>query len=402
MPSASTADPADDRTARAEAIAASQVKRPVVALVIDAIYPYSLGGRELRCHELVKRLADYADVHVYTMNWWTGPRTVSGENVTFHAVSRLIPMYRKNRRSIWQGFCFAIGCTRLITRKFDVVEADHIPYFQILVLRIIATLRRKRFVVTWHEVWGYSYWRTYLGWLGLGAWFVEWLAMRLPDQIVAASPQTADRLRASLGARKPIAVAPNGIDIEAIGSSSPDPSSTDLVVVGRLMAHKRVSLLFEAMALLHAQQVPVTCRVIGDGPDRSRLHRLAEELGIAGAVEFRHDVHEQKEVYSLVKSAKAFVSPSDREGFGIAVLEALACGVPVVTTAAPNNLAQHLVSRSAHGVVCEPTAPALADAIRGVLAMADPAATAPSGEDPWLTEYRWELITPEIVKALRI
>jgi glycosyltransferase involved in cell wall biosynthesis len=400
MPSRKGAAPPDDGDARTAALPAN--RRPVVALVIDAIYPYSLGGRELRCHELVRRLADRADLHVYTMHWWNGPRTLRGENVTFHAVCKLIPMYRKNRRSIWQAVCFAVGCARLIARKFDVLEADHIPYFQILVLRAIATLKRKRFVVTWHEVWGYSYWRSYLGWLGPGAWFIEWLAMRLPDHIVAASPQTAERLRAMLGTRTPVSVAPNGIDLEAIGNAFPGQTSTDLVVVGRLMAHKRVGLLFEAIAQLHAEGLKVTCRVIGDGPDRLRLHRQAQELGISTAVEFLHDVREQKEVYSLLKSARAFVSPSDREGFGIAVLEALACGVPVVTTSAPNNLAQHLVSRSSRGIICEPYAAALADAIKCVLSSPDSLRLATSDEDSWLREYRWESITPEVVKALRI
>ncbi len=399
MASPSAAFPVDDAQVGA---GRGQDKRPAVALVIDAIYPYSLGGRELRCHELVRRLADRADIHVYTMHWWNGPRTLRTENVTFHAVSKLIPMYRKNRRSIWQALSFAAGCTRLIWSKFDVLEADHIPYFQIFVLRAIATAKRRRFVVTWHEVWGYSYWRSYLGWLGPGAWFVEWLAMRLPDHIVAASPQTAERLQAALGGRASVSVAPNGIDLEAIGSVCADSAPTDVVVVGRLMAHKRVGLLLDAIALLHAQGLPVTCRVIGDGPDRLRLHRQAEELGIRAAVEFLHDIREQKEVYSLVKSAKVFVSPSDREGFGIAVLEALACGVPVVTTAAPNNLAQYLVARSSRGTVCESSAPALADAIKAVLSAPDLSATGANGQDPWLSEYRWESVTPAVVKALQI
>jgi len=399
MASPRAAFPVDNGEARTSA---GQGKRPVVALVIDAIYPYSLGGRELRCHELVRRLPDRAEIHVYTMQWWNGPRTLRDEKVTFHAISRLIPMYGRNRRSIWQALRFAAGCTRLIGRKFDVLEADHIPYFQILVLRLIATAKRKRFVVTWHEVWGYSYWRSYLGWLGPGAWFVEWLAMRLPDHIVAASSQTAERLKAAVGSRTSVSVAPNGIDLEAIGSACADSAPTDLVVVGRLMAHKRVSLLFEAIALLHAQGLPLTCRVIGDGPDRLRLYRQAEALGISAAIEFRHDVREQKEVYSLVKSAGAFVAPSDREGFGIAVLEALACGVPVVTTSAPNNLSQYLVARSCRGTICEPTAPALADAIRAVLSRPDSPKMDAHCQDAWLSEYSWESVTPEVAKALQI
>jgi hypothetical protein len=55
-------------------------------------------------------------------------------------------------------------------------------------------------------------------------------------------------------------------------------------------------------------------------------------------------------------------------GFGIAVLEALACGVPVVTTSAPDNLARHLVARSVHGTICDSSAPAIAAAIKVLLA----------------------------------
>src|SRR5215469_14954 len=160
--------------------------RVVVALVTDAIFPYHCGGKELRYYELVKRLESRADVHVYTMNWWSGPRSITRDSVTFHAVCRYHPLYSAGRRSIAQGIFFAVGCLRLLTCRFDVLEADHMPYIQIPVLRLIATLRRKPLVVTWHEVWGRAYWREYLGWAGLIAWFFEWLSMRLPDHIIAA------------------------------------------------------------------------------------------------------------------------------------------------------------------------------------------------------------------------
>jgi hypothetical protein len=48
--------------------------RRVVAMVSDAIHPYHRGGKELRYYELTRRLAGRADIHVYTMNWWNGPR----------------------------------------------------------------------------------------------------------------------------------------------------------------------------------------------------------------------------------------------------------------------------------------------------------------------------------------
>lgn len=376
---------------------------PIVALVSDAIFPYHYGGREIRYHELTRRLAGRAELHLYTMHWWDGPRVRKDEGVTLHGISRLYPMYTRNRRSLRQAIFFSVACMRLLASRFDVLEADHMPLLQILVLRFVATVKHKRFVVTWHEVWGHSYWRQYLGRAGLIAWFVEYLAMRLPDHIIAASSHTAERLFDRLGARASITIAPNGIDLEAVRRTYPHHTGTDLVVVSRLMPHKRISMLLEAVALLHAEGISVTCRVIGDGPERESLQDQARTLGVAGAVEFRHDVREQKEVYELVKAAKVFVLPSAREGFGIAVLEALACGVDVVTTSAPDNLAQHLVARSAHGTICDSTASAIADAVKPLLAARGSSAGEDSGDaDLWMAEYNWDAMVERVITALQI
>ena len=138
---------------------------------------------------------------------------------------------------------------------------------------------------------------------------------------------------------------PNGIDLDLIHQVGAAAELTDLVVVGRLIQHKRVDMLLDALASLRASGVHLSCRIIGDGPARAALKEQARNLGIADAVEFRDDIANQKELYSLVKAAKVFVSLSAREGFGLAVLEAIACGIPVLTTSAPDNLAQHLVAR---------------------------------------------------------
>ncbi len=372
-------------------------RRCVVAMVSDAIYPYHRGGKEVRYHELARRLAEHAEVHVYTMHWWKGPGERTEGPVTFHAICGLHGLYTKNRRSVSQALLFALACFRLLKSTFDVLEADHMPYFPVLALRVVATLKRRPLVVTWHEVWGRAYWRGYLGRAGLAAWMIESLAMRLPDHIIAASPQTAQRLRLLGACRGPITEAPNGIDIDAIRNARPDEAATDLVVVGRLMAHKRVGMLLEAVALLHAEGVPVTCRVIGDGPERLRLHRQARALGIEDAIDFRHDVGEQDHLYALMKAAKVFVFPSAREGFGIAVLEALAAGLPVVTTSAPDNLARHLAARSSAGIICDPSAPALAAAARRALA----GCGSPGGDgESWLAEYSWETTARRVAEAL--
>jgi glycosyltransferase involved in cell wall biosynthesis len=364
-------------------------RRPIVALVCDVVYPYSHGGREIRNQELLSRLGQRLEVHVYTMNWWDGPPSYTNSGVTYHAISPLLPLYRNNRRSLLQALGFGFGCLRLLRHDFDVLETDHIPYFQVFVLRLVATLKRKPFIVTWHEVWSRAYWCQYLGWAGWIAWLIEWLAMRLPDEVIAASPQTAERLSETLPRRKQVTTVPNGIDLDLIHEVSAADEITDLVVVGRLIEHKRVDMLLDALASLRASGSHLTCRVIGDGPARAAWEKQAKSLGIAGAVEFRDDIENQKELYSLVKAAKVFVSPSAREGFGLAVLEAIACGIPVLTTSAPDNLAQHLVARYSRGRVCEPTAEAISAAIHDLVTETDLRAQEECDTDSWVAEYAW-------------
>jgi glycosyltransferase involved in cell wall biosynthesis len=131
------------------------------------------------------------------------------------------------------------------------------------------------------------------------------------------------------------------------------------------------------------------------------LHARARHLGIEEVVDFRHDVWEQKEVYALMKAARVAVFPTTREGFGIAVLEAIACGLPVVTTSAPDNLAQHLVVRSAAGVVCAPTAEAIRDAVRPLLTrLSAPMAATPADQDAWLTAHGWDAAADRVAEVL--
>ena len=111
---------------------------------------------------------------------------------------------------------------------------------------------------------------------------------------------------------------------------------------------------------------------------------------------------EQKDVYALMKAARVAVFPTAREGFGIAVLEAIACCLPVVTTSAPDNLARHLVDRSASGVVCDPSVPAIAAAVRQALAAAAGSADRPAEQEPWLAEHGWDAAADQVAQVLGI
>ena len=324
------------------------MKKPSVrvAVVSDAVLPWHRGGKELRYQQLFTRWpSENLDVTVFTMKWWDdapppGP-------VTFSALSRRYPLYHGERRSIRQALMFALATFKMLWKKYDVIEADHMPYLQLFPLRIVASVRRVPLVVTWHEVWGRDYWREYLGPVGFIGAFIEWMATKLPSAIAVVSEGSAIRLRQMNVPARKIHIVPNALDQEELSRVTASPLSPSILAVGRLMTHKRVDLTLRAL-----QQIPgETLGVIGSGPEHDQLVALSEELGIADRVTFFGDVADHEEVRGLMKGATVVSLPSEREGFGIAVGEALGVGTPVVTSNHLDNEARKLVSDGLTGSV---------------------------------------------------
>jgi glycosyltransferase involved in cell wall biosynthesis len=335
---------------------------PRVAVVEDAIGPWSKGGRETRSTALLPRLARLGcDVEVFTMRWWTDPPT--GE-VRYTAICRAVPMYKGARRSIFHAVLFAASTLRLLGHGFDVIVADQIPILQLVPLRVVAWIKRIKLVVQWHEVWDREEWRDYLGATAWLAAALERVAMQLADQIVAVSEDVRDRLESTGVDPTRLAVVPNAVDRARLEAVLPREHAVQLITVGRLVAHKRVDDAIRVVGQLRARGRPVSLVVIGDGPERERLEGLAATLGLEECVEFAGTLDADEDLWSWLKAAKVFVAPSDREGFGLAVAESMALGTPVVCVAHPRNDARHLVDDGVTGSVVPPNdLRALADAV---------------------------------------
>lgn len=364
--------------------------RPVrVALVYDAVYPFQKGGGERRFHELAQQLAaGGAEVTLYGMRWWPDRRPVQVVNgVRVYGLCPGMALYTASgRRSIVQALVFGLACLKLLWHSYDVIDCSGFPFFSLITCRLVATLRGKTLISTWHEVWGRAYWREYLGRLGpVGAW-VERLAVRLPDRIIAVSAGTARRLRRELACRKPIHVLPNGFDPAVMRDVVPANESADVLFVGRLIAPKRVDLLIAAVARLAAAGREVRCVVVGDGPERTRLSALAASLSVGHLVTFAGALPEAGDVFAVMKAARSLALPSFREGFGMVALEANACGIPVITVDHPANAAAELVVHGQTGWVVEPTPAALANAIEEAVSAAAPSRQAIAAH---VSRYAW-------------
>ncbi|MGH1412290.1 MAG: glycosyltransferase family 4 protein [Pelagimonas sp.] len=104
-----------------------------------------------------------------------------------------------------------------------------------------------------------------------------------------------------------------------------------LLFVGRLAGVKGVPILFQAMAQIQKDMPKLSLSLIGDGPERKSLEALASELGLADQVSFL-GYKSQSEVAEALLEADLFVLPSFAEGVPVVLMEAMASGVPVITT----------------------------------------------------------------------
>lgn len=152
----------------------------------------------------------------------------------------------------------------------------------------------------------------------------------------------------------------NGINTEQFHLSSTKSDCFDFIHVARLSPIKDQSTLIQAFAILREQSSQSwRLLIVGDGPLRADLELLVTRLGLTQDVEF---LGERRDIAPLMQQSRVFVMSSLAEGIPMTVLEAMACGLPVVATAV-GGLPELILSQQ--GRLVEPSSPqALADAMQ--------------------------------------
>jgi len=338
-----------------------------IAIVSDAIYPYNKGGKEKRIFEVSTRLVKKGHkVTIYCMKWWKGKDIREENGVILHSISPLYSLYSGERRSIKQAILFALACFKLINKDFDIIDVDHMPHLILFPLKIVCILKRKKMIVTWNEVWGRKYWVYYMGIMGNLAYFIEKISAMTPNLVISISKHTTYKFKNELNSNKKIISIPIGIDLSEINKVKPSKVKSDIIFAGRLLKNKNVDVLINAVKVINRKKPDISCLIIGEGPEKNNLIRSTKELNLEKNIKFLDFLPRHKDLYSLMKSSKVFVLPSTREGFGIVVLEANACGIPVVTTNHKDNAAKDLIN-SKNGVVVKLDEKDIASAIYKLL-----------------------------------
>ncbi len=160
--------------------------------------------------------------------------------------------------------------------------------------------------------------------------FLRRLAYRRACLCIAASSAIAEYFK-DIGVEE-VEIIPNGIDLERFKGLEPVAHRGFLVMtVARLEKVKGVRFLIEASKKLNSSIPGFKLVVVGGGSQRKNLEKLASDLGLGEKVKFTGPLPSEK-IPSCLALADCFVLPSLSEGFGIAILEAQAAGVPVVAS----------------------------------------------------------------------
>ena len=324
-------------------------------------------------HDLaVALVAAGHDVTYVTMRHWTDvPPAIEGVEIV-----GLVPagaVYADGRRSLGPPARFGLAVGRYLLRhggRFDIVHTAAFPFFPMVAAGLVRRRSRYRLVADWYEVWSRGYWQRYAGRVvGTAGWLVQRRCARLRHRAFCISHLT-DRRLVEEGFEGEHTVLPGLY----AGTVLPAPGEVlDPVVVyaGRHVREKRVPLLVEAFAAARQHLPSLRLVLFGDGPDRPRAEETAARLGVADAVGWLGR-RSQDEVEEAFAGAACVASASEREGYGLIVVEAAARGTPSVVVAGPENASAELVVDGVNGAVArDSTAESIGRAIVEVVRAGD-------------------------------
>lgn len=318
-----------------------------IAILTELFYP-SVGGQEKRYLELSSRLVKLGHtVDIITVRYdLLLPRyeSILGVNIIRCADSIGYVRERGLKRSFTGMIKYALSSSLelLASERFDVCIFNQWPLLHIPLGELSS---RTRTIIDWCEVWHNKPINQIMLLISLlpdGHMFVADFIKRHFNHI------PNDRVQ----------VIPSGVDFKSFYSIERREKGR-LIFVGRLERHKCLDLLIKATSIAHQQNKEIKLDIVGSGPLQKNLMLLCKSRDF---IKIHGRVTEDKKV-SLLKRSWAFALTSEREGFPIAVCEAMAAGLPIITTNSQNNGARCICRDYGCGIISPPDEEKVAEGI---------------------------------------
>ena len=218
-------------------------------------------------------------------------------------------------------------------RNFDIIHSN--PFIGSFVAKFVSFILRKKHLVMIHDVFlqkGY-YKNIPILKQKIGK-IVESSLLNSKFILTPSETTKNDILEVAKNKKSKIFVVPNGIEISKYKCNKKENIA---VYVGRLVFYKNVDFLIRAIRFVVKREKNFKLIIIGSGPELENLKKLSKSYGVEKNVIFKGNVSEEEKL-DLLSKAKLFLFPSSLEGFGISVIEAMACGdVAIVNDVEPLN-----------------------------------------------------------------
>lgn len=224
---------------------------------------------------------------------------------------------------------------KAIRTDFDLIEGSNVVTY--LPAFLAGKLKAKPTIAWIPDVLG-KYWFDFGFVVGSFGFFLEKISLALPwTQIIALSQSTKDKLISHGIKSQKIAVARAGIDPQEFKIKTKKKfSQFTIISIARLVKTKRLDDLIKAFAELNSQLPQTRLVIIGQGPEKKNLQNLVNKLKLEGKTQFLANLSRKTLIKTLYQS-HLFCLPSIVEGFGIATIEAMTAGLPVVLADIPIN-----------------------------------------------------------------
>jgi len=326
-----------------------------IALLTELYLP-SIGGQELFFEGLGRALADRGHrVEVFCVGHAAGlPAQETIDGIAVHRFPS-DPTYRSPPRTwmkrAWPAILRYAFWTRRRVRDgdYDLVVLNQWPLLHALTL---PHRFRRRAVLHWCEVRDGRFYAVIQRWL---------------PRLAGHNAAISDAVAATIGAasRRPFITLPSGLRL-AEYRSAPAGMRSGILSLGRIVEHKNLPLLVASFERLKLAGYAGRLTIAGDGPALAHLKTVIAASPAADAIVLAGPVSDGEKA-KLLAEHELFAIVSQREGFPRVVAEAMASGLPVLTTAYPGNGARDIVRAANCGRVAEPEPDALSDAARAIL-----------------------------------
>jgi glycosyltransferase involved in cell wall biosynthesis len=273
------------------------------------------GGAERFTHEIASRLVDKG--HEVTLVTSRPEGLPAKEEVGGYRILRAggrYTVYLKARKMYMEALK---GRVDLVVDEINALPFFTVKYAKEPIVALIHHLARECWLL---EV------KPPISWIG---YILEPKYLSLYKRIPTITVSESTKRDLEKLAFERIYVVPNGLDMKPLEKPPEKNGDPTIIFLGRLKKTKQPDHAIKAFKLV-AEKVPdAKLLIVGDGPLKSKLHKLVKKLKLEEKVTIYGRVDEEKKI-ELLREAQALIFPAVREGWGLVVLEANACGTPAV------------------------------------------------------------------------